>query len=32
MAKPQQKGFAYVTPKMAKASTTLYFDPKLAIS
>jgi hypothetical protein len=26
---PQQKGYIYVHPKMAKASTMLYYDPKL---
>jgi hypothetical protein len=29
---PQQKGFIYVHPKMAKASTTLYYDPKLNVA
>ncbi|WP_338821600.1 hypothetical protein [Bradyrhizobium septentrionale] len=29
---PQMKGFIMVTPKMAKPSTTLYYDEKLGIS
>ncbi len=29
---PQQKGYIYVTPKMAKASTTLYYDTKLNVA
>jgi hypothetical protein len=29
---PQQKGYIYVTPKMAKASTTLYYDTKLLVA
>ncbi|WP_426442403.1 hypothetical protein [Bradyrhizobium genosp. P] len=29
---PQLKGYIYVTPKMAKASTTLYVDPKLMVA
>jgi hypothetical protein len=28
---PQMKGYIYVTPKMAKASTTLYYDEKLTV-
>jgi len=29
---PQQKGYIFVTPRMAKASTTLYYDPKLNVA
>jgi hypothetical protein len=29
---PQQKGIIYVHPEMAKASTTLYYDPKLNVA
>jgi len=29
---PQQKGYIFVTPKMAKASTTLYYDNKVVLS
>jgi hypothetical protein len=29
---PQQGGYIYVHPKMAKASTMLYYDPKLNVA